>query len=276
MVCTWPARARPKADTIYFKNGDRWTCEIKKLNRALPVREVGTTWIGRSRSTWSKVDRVDSPQLFVVRTERGDLLTGPTRDIGQAGDDDQIAVGPGPKAHSLPPSQIIAIEQTATSFWQGLHGGVEGGMNYAKSDVRPSILLNTDVGYRRQLWGATANFQSSFNGSDSGPSNFREDLSLNALRFLGRTRNTSSQPPLPDFQHNDEQHLQLRTTLGGALGHLLEKAAQQSLLAGRSVWTHELYNGSGTTSVPKPTARRVRRVSPWNITGSKRQIFALS
>ena len=124
-------------------------------------------------------------------------------------------------------------------------------MNYAKSDAQTQYSLNTDTNYRRELWGATANFQSSFNGSDSGPSNFREDLSLNALRFLGRTSNTYFAAAIADFQHNDEQQLQLRTTLGGALGHLIRESEHNKVywLAG-SVWTRELYNGSGTTSVP--------------------------
>jgi len=249
-VCTRPARARPKADTIYFKNGDRWTCEIKKLDRAYLYVKLDYV-DGTVSVDWSKVDRVDSPQLFVVRTERGDLLSGPLATPDKSGEGRQIAVGPEPEAHSLPPSQIIAIEQTATSFWQGLHGGVDGGMNYAKSDAQTQYSLNTDVAYRRELWGATANFQSSFNGSDSGPSNFREDLSLNALRFLGRTRNTYFAAAIADFQHNDEQQLQLRTTLGGALGHLIRENEHNKVywLAG-SVWTRELYNGNGTTSVP--------------------------
>jgi len=100
-VCTRPARARPKADTIYFKNGDRWTCEIKKLDRAYLYVKLDYV-DGTVSVDWSKVDRVDSPQLFVVRTERGDLLSGPLATPDKSGEGRQIAVGPEPEAHSLP------------------------------------------------------------------------------------------------------------------------------------------------------------------------------
>jgi len=82
---------------------------------------------------WSKIDRVDSPQLFVVRTQNGDLLTGPLASSAKSSQAGEIAIGPG---RGLPLSQAISIEQTATTFWPGLHGGIDGGMNYAKSDAQ--------------------------------------------------------------------------------------------------------------------------------------------
>ena len=82
---------------------------------------------------WSKVDRMDSPTLFVVRTQNGDLLTGPLASSAKSSQAGEIAIGPG---RGLPLSQAISIEQTATTFWPGLHGGIDGGMNYAKSDAQ--------------------------------------------------------------------------------------------------------------------------------------------
>jgi hypothetical protein len=242
-----PLQARDKADTIYFKNGDRWTCEIQKLDRAYLYVKLDYV-DGTVSVDWSKVDRVDSAQLFIVRTASGDLLTGPLATLSTPGEAREIAIG---KGHSLPLSQVVSIEQSAATFWEGLHGGIDGGMNYAKSDAQTQYSLNTNASYRRELWEATATFQSSFNGSESGPNNFREDLSLNALRFLGRTRNTYFAAAIADVQHNDEQQLQLRTTLGGALGHLIKEGENSRAywLAG-SVWTRELYFSNGTSPIP--------------------------
>ncbi len=247
---SWPVNARPKKDILYFKNGDRWTCEIKKLDRAYLYVKLDYV-DGTVSVDWSKVDRVKSDQLFIVRTDKGVLLTGPVGTPEKSIEEPQLTVGEGTQAPTLALSQVTAIEQTAKTFWQGLHGGIDGGMNYAKSDAQTQYSLNSNADYRRELWGASASFQSSFNGSQSGPTNFRDDLSLNALRFLGDRRRTYFVAAVGDIQHNDEQQLELRTTLGGALGHFIRDSENTRFYwLGGTVWTRELYNSNGITPNP--------------------------
>src|ERR1700733_15387809 len=70
-----PLFARPKTDVLVMNNGDRLTGEIKGLS-------AGTLYVSfdyilsPSAVNWSKVNHVESTQLFIVRTENGMVYTG--------------------------------------------------------------------------------------------------------------------------------------------------------------------------------------------------------
>ena len=80
VLCVEPAggSTRQKTDVIYMKNGDRITCEIKKLEFAhLTVKAP----YAKNTFTldWAEVERVESPQSFVVETQAGVYYTGTIR-----------------------------------------------------------------------------------------------------------------------------------------------------------------------------------------------------
>src|SRR5664279_1817018 len=69
-----PLFGREKSDVIVMKNGDHLTCEIKALNSG--VLYVNLDYIlGTSSVQWSKVDHLESSQLFIVKTESGLVYT---------------------------------------------------------------------------------------------------------------------------------------------------------------------------------------------------------
>src|SRR5689334_24686023 len=75
LVCTTPLLAREKTDVLVMKNGDRMTCEVKGLDAG--VLYVSFDYIdGTASVDWSKVARLESNQLFVVKTETGKVYTG--------------------------------------------------------------------------------------------------------------------------------------------------------------------------------------------------------
>src|ERR1700759_5479474 len=72
---TAPLFARDQTDRLIMKNGDSMTCEIKGLDGG--VLYVSFDYIdGTASVDWSKVARLESEQLFIVRTESGLLYTG--------------------------------------------------------------------------------------------------------------------------------------------------------------------------------------------------------
>ena len=75
LLLTRPVQAREKTDVLMMRNGDRMTCEIKGLSAG--VLCVSFDYIdGTTSADWSKVARVESSQLFVVKTESGTVYTG--------------------------------------------------------------------------------------------------------------------------------------------------------------------------------------------------------
>src|ERR1035437_2063134 len=70
-----PLLARDSTDVIVMKNGDHLTGEIKGMSQG--VLYISMNYIlGTSDVQWSKVDHIESKQLFLVKTEDGSVYTG--------------------------------------------------------------------------------------------------------------------------------------------------------------------------------------------------------
>src|ERR1700739_5114614 len=80
LLCTvisspFPLFAREKTDVIIMKNGDHITCEIKGLRSN--TLYISVDYVLSTLSVdWSKVDHVQSKQLFLVRTQDGTVYQG--------------------------------------------------------------------------------------------------------------------------------------------------------------------------------------------------------
>ncbi len=64
-----------KTDSVWIKNGDRITGEVKGLSKAL--LEYSTDDLGTIYIEWDKVDRISSPSTFEVTLSSGRKLYGP-------------------------------------------------------------------------------------------------------------------------------------------------------------------------------------------------------
>src|SRR5271155_4018291 len=70
-----PLFARESTDVIIMKNGDHLTGEIKGLNAGVLYMSMKYI-LGTSSVEWSSVARLESKQLFLVKTEDGSVYTG--------------------------------------------------------------------------------------------------------------------------------------------------------------------------------------------------------
>lgn len=239
-----PSFARSKQDIVIFKNGDSWTCEIQRLDRGYLY--VKLDYVDGSVSIdWSKIARVESPQLFVVRTSNGDLLVGPimTAQDSQSEGTRALTVGQGAAARTLPDSRVVSIEQTERGFLHGLRGDISGGVTYAKSDRQMQVTINSSAKYYRESWSAQAAYDASFSGSQSSPGSLREDGGLMVTRALACRRCFGA--AVMGFQRNDEQQLDSRSAVGAGFGYLVRDTDRWRIycLVG-PVWTREKYHTS--------------------------------
>jgi hypothetical protein len=241
-----PIYARPSKDVLLLKNGDRWTCEIKKLDHG--YLSVGLDYVdGTVQVDWTKIASIESTQLFVVIDDKGAVFAGPLS-MAIAGPDQVplLTVRGGRSVATIPKLAVTSIHQTETRFWQNLHGGLSSGSNFTKSNNQSQFNLNANLDYIKRYWSGSAQFQSSFNGSHSAPSNLRRDLTVSAMRLLNRRNYFAI--GLTDFLRSDEQQLALRSVLGGGLGKILMNREQSRFyILGGAVWTREHYT---TTSAP--------------------------
>src|ERR1700755_3585635 len=75
LLVATPVFARESTDVIVMKNGDHLTGEIKGLNAGVLYMSMEYI-LGTSSVQWSKVARLESKQLFFVKTEDGSVYTG--------------------------------------------------------------------------------------------------------------------------------------------------------------------------------------------------------
>src|SRR5580765_810787 len=76
LVClAYPAFSRDRTDVIVMKNGDRFTCEVKRIEGGVLKAEFDYV-DGTVAIDWLKVARLESTALFLVQLQDGSMYSG--------------------------------------------------------------------------------------------------------------------------------------------------------------------------------------------------------
>jgi hypothetical protein len=241
--------ARQRKDVLQFTNGDRITCEIMRLDKGyLYVRLPYAR--GEVGFDWSQVAHVESAERFVVADKTGRRYQGT---LQQAADENtpaepgemKVQVTGSSTSQVLSGKEVVEIERTDISFWQNLHGDLNGGLNYSKAQNRTQFNFQSNTLFQRTKWSMGASYQSSFSGGGN-LSDLRNDLQLNGTRQLRSPQNFYM--GLAEFLQSNEQQLNLRTTIGGAVGHVFSHTNNSFITAyGGADWNGERYSSQATT-----------------------------
>src|SRR5271169_357930 len=209
-----PVLARESTDVIVMKNGDHLTGEIKGLSGG--VLYVSMNYIlGTSDVQWSKVDHIESKQLFLVKTEDGSVYTGTlsTAEVA-AGRPMSIEVVEAPdKQVVLERKRVVQMDMTSERFWQRFNGDINTGIIYSKGNQSTQFNLGSDVGYPRERWAASASYNSTLAASTGATASTRNQLGLGAQRLM--RWNNWFYAGLGDLLQSSVQGIRLQSTLGG-------------------------------------------------------------
>src|SRR3954464_8449433 len=124
------AAAGPKVDTVQLKNGDRLTCEIKKLQQARLT--ISTDSMDTVVVFWQDVVAMTSPREFEVTLDSGDKYYGA---FGAATAPGTLLIA----ARGLPPespalADVTAIVPIGASAWSRMDGSVDLGLTVAQAN----------------------------------------------------------------------------------------------------------------------------------------------
>jgi len=233
VLLTPPLFARESTDVIVMKNGDHLTGEIKGLNAG--VLYVSMNYIlGTSSLRWSEVVRLESKQLFLVKTEAGSVYTGTLNTVNRPGGRPvTIEVAPisGQKVELERP-RIVTMDVTSTKFFQRFNGSIDSGIIYSKGNESTQYSLGSQISYPRERWAAAASFNSTLSASTGASTSTRNQVNLDAFRLL--RANNWFYEGLGIFLHSSEQGISRQVTAGGAIGRYLKNTnrARISVLAG--------------------------------------------
>jgi len=251
---TAPMFARDNTDRLTMNNGDSMTCEIKGLDGG--VLYVSFDYIdGTASVDWSKVARVESTRLFVVKTEDGSVYTGAlkTAETG-AGRPVQIhVVQPPEQVHTMERSQIVHMVATSDKFWERFNGGISLGTIYSKGNQSTRYSLSATTAYLRERWNTGARLDSNLSKSTGTTASTRKSLALSVLHLM--SKKNWFYEGVGGLLQSSEQGIALQTLLAGGVGRYLKNTNQTSIqLLGGVGWQDTTYQHANTPIQHQNTA----------------------
>ena len=242
-----PLLGRENTDVIFMQNGDRITGQVKGLDAG--VLYVSLPYVIQTFSVdWTKVARIESKQLFIVKTADGTVYRGvlTTAESGK-GRPIKIEVVETPdKQFSIEQPQIVQIAETSDKFWQRFNGALNLGIAYTKGNETLQYTLGSQTEYLRERWSADLNWTSSLSKSSGVTAATRNEIAPSARHLL--PWNNWFYAGLGDFLQSSVQGIQLQTSVGAGIGRYLKNTNRATIsVLGGFAWQNTQYS---ETNVP--------------------------
>jgi hypothetical protein len=218
----YPVAAREKTDVLIMHNGDRLTCEIKSLSADVLYVSLDYA-LGTVSIDWFKVDHLESKQLFVVKTQNGDVYSG-TLSMPKSEGERPVSIievaDPVGITVELPRTQVTKMDEGFPRFWQRFNGSVGLGAIYNKGNQSTQYSLSTDVDYPRERWAASTSYNSTLSSSQGTSPSSRNQIDASAYRLM--PWNNWYYKGATDFLQSSEQGIDLQSTFAGGIGRYLK------------------------------------------------------
>jgi hypothetical protein len=260
-----PLFARESTDVIVMRNGDHITGTIKALYGG--VLYFGIPYIIQTVSVdWTKVARVESTQLFIVKTEDGSVYngtitsseTGPGRPIEihvtePTDTTTKTAIEtipdtvpttpletPAGKTVTLNSEKITGVTQTSEKFFQRFTGGIGGGSIYSKGNESFQYSLSGLIAYPRERWGAQLGLSSNLSANSGTNTSTRNQLTFQGFHLLPKENYFAG--GFDGFLQSAEQGIARQNTIGAGIGYFIvnNNHAVVSVLGG-AAWQNTNY-----------------------------------
>ena len=237
-----PLSAREKSDVIVLKNGNRITCEVKSLQSNTLYISVDFI-LGTLSVDWTKVDHIESKQLFVVKTRDGTVYRGTIstpKTLGGRPEEIEVLQVTEKKV-VLQREQVVQASETSAKFWQRFNAQVSSGYSFTKGNESSQYNLSTELNYVEERWSAGMDYNSNLSSSIGSSTSTRNDLTLSGRRLL-RWKHWYY-TGIGDFLQSSTQGIQLQSTLGGGIGRNIKNTGSTFLTVyGGLAWQQINYN----------------------------------
>jgi hypothetical protein len=207
----YSAFAGTKTDTVYFKNGNKLTCEVKRLYANL--LHVSTSDAGNIDIKWDKIDSLYIKQYMVIILEDGERILG-TFIPGDTTGNDGIAGVFGIKF--IPHLSIIQMYQYKKIFWKRMSGRLSTGASYVKATGVGAVEFDGKLKYSTEQNIIDSKYNAYWSRYKKEDISQRHNVSLNYYRIL---RNRYFYTALVSLEKNSELGLDLRSNVGLGYGN---------------------------------------------------------
>ena len=133
------AYAAAKTDIVELENGDRITCEIKKLERGKLT--VKTDGIGTIAIEWDDIQRLTSAARFDIERRSGEHAYGTL----VPADPRTVDVIDGQLVERLALDDIVRLGRVGRTFWGRLDGSISAGFSFTEANEQTQWTFDTSV-----------------------------------------------------------------------------------------------------------------------------------
>lgn len=249
-----PLFARENTDVIVMKNSDHLTGEIKGLDGG--VLYLSLPYVIQTISVdWSQVARLESKQLFLVKTADGSVYRGILNSTeSPAGRPIQIQVAEtSEKNVILDSAHIVSVSVTSEKFLQRFTGGLGFGTIYSKGNQSVQYSVSGLAAYPRERWAAQAGIISNLSTASGATTSTRNQLTLGGLHLLPWSNYFFG--GFGGFLQSSEQGIGRQTTVGGGIGRYLKNTNRTTIsVMGGLAWQNTAYNSTVIPIAPQNVA----------------------
>ena len=227
-----------KTDIVHMKNGDRITCEIQSLQKGqLSIKPDYTT--DTIVIDWTRVERLESSQLFVVTDPNGKTYSG----LLAEGVQSRTITIVGRQSHTLSDDSVVEISELGNNFWSSLSGNIAVGTSFTASNSQATLTVQSGLQYQSKKNFATFNSSSQFVTQEKTTNT--DETTVKAAFFHQLSESKWYGGGIANFLSSSEQQITLQSTLGGALARRLIFTNRTNLSAiGGLGYTHERDNSN--------------------------------
>lgn len=206
-----------KTDVIYMRNGDRVTCEIKRLERG--QLQVSTDGMGTVHIEWDDIAQIVSKETYIVELADGERVQGT---LTMPFDDGTLLVTGEEDSRRLAMIDIVWLDplKLDSNVLKRWDGSISAGFDTRKADDITSLTAAFDA--RRR----TEKFQLDLDGSwysrsqDEAEDTIRATFGAVYRRLLPERRYWAL---IGSLERNDELGIDLRTLGGAGFGRFLQQ-----------------------------------------------------
>jgi Protein of unknown function, DUF481 len=229
-----------KNDVVVMDNSDRMTGEIKKM-------EFGVLYLKSDRVAdtlrldWKRVANVQSGIRYEFELKNrqfyiGTIAVNPEGIIPSG--ELTLTLDDGSSLHAKI-SEIIGIREMQRAFLGRLNLALDAGISFTSANHHTQTTVNAAISFQKPKYSGSLNVSSLFSGENGSLNTSRHEMKLAASRVLNRKWELSS---LLSLLKDNQQELDLRTTVGGGLERMFVKS-NRTLFSGLIgvVYTNENY-----------------------------------
>jgi hypothetical protein len=220
--------ARPKTDVVVLDNGDRVTCEIKKLERGKVT--VKTDASGTITLKWSRVVGLQSTYLYQIELESGERHIGRFDLPPELG---QIAVvnGHGPDQEVVDVFRVVSMVPIEATVWSRIKGSIDAGYDFTQANAATTWSAAAELNHRTPAYETDISFDSSIKEQEGAEDVNRQNLTAQVKRFF---ENRWYAAIVGQGEKSANQGLVFRGLVGGGVGRkmLQTNRSRISLLTG--------------------------------------------